>query len=197
MRPLSKSMARWCTAALGTGALAGVAALVWWLQAEPERPKQGAATVSAQAKSPFIARGQLSPPARADELEAEDAPAPRTRVDTTGKQYLEKLFSRTVPNEILRAVSGCYSGEAADFERMTIEFTVELNEGVAMLSDVALLKSADHPQLEECAVDVMRTLTWRQSRAPDMVSKQQIEISVNDLVKRHKQFVRRDEEEND
>lgn len=195
MAPVSKSMPRWLTALLGASLLAGIAVLVWQLRAEPERPKRGA-TASAQPGSRPAPRGQLSPPAKPGEPEVEDAPVAGNSVADTSAQYLEKLFSRTVPNRIMRAVSGCYSGEAGQFERMAIDFTIEFSEGVAMLSEVVVTKSANHPQLEECAADVMRALTWQQSRAPNMVRKEQIEISVNDLVKRHKQFVRQDEEEN-
>jgi hypothetical protein len=102
---------------------------------------------------------------------------------------MEVLLAGTVPQQIMKAAAACYRGEPGRTERMEVDYTLHLRNGVATLADVDFRSSRmNAPRLERCVVDTLRTLTWQDPDAPDVDREMTASISILDLRARAKKF---------
>jgi hypothetical protein len=150
----------------------------------------------APASAPAPARSDPPPPAPTVKR---DQPAPAV-VDTDDDQQLameaavevhsmEVLLAGDVPQEVMRVAAKCYHGEPGDRERMEIDYHLRIRDGIGTLSRVVLRGSQiRNTRLEQCAVEALKTHTWKLDGAPDLDKEMTASISVLDLKKRNRRF---------
>jgi hypothetical protein len=153
---------------------------------------------------PAVKAPPVTPPAPAPA----PAPAPRVQIDTPAPAVvdtdedqslameaavevhsMEVLLAGDVPQEVMRVAAKCYQGEAGDRERMEIDYKLRIRNGVATMSRVVLRGSQIRStRLEQCAVEALKTHTWKLDGAPDLDKDMTASISVLDLKKRNRRF---------
>jgi hypothetical protein len=157
----------------------------------------------ATTRSP-VPPGPARPTAAASPVRRPAAPAPAVPVQAAvvppvegvpegfgpGSPYWqlnEKVWDSTVPDDVERieriAAEECYRGEPGRHERLELRYTVRVRSGIAEIEDLRVVSSQFSQQLEQCIVNEVRDLRWREGTM-DRDEQSQAEISILDLQKR-------------
>jgi len=101
---------------------------------------------------------------------------------------MERKLWGGLQQRVMRAAAECYEDEPGRYERMEINYTLRFEGGEGSLEDVELESSEiGQPRLEQCVVDAVAAMTWRDRRAPNLVKKMSSSISILDMQKRRRE----------
>jgi hypothetical protein len=169
---MSNKMKTWSLAGLAGVILVGLALLIWNLRsggsgsATPEA-SAGSRSSTAGAVGSRGRPGAVGVPGGEAAAPGDDTPA-QLSPDEHDSIDMERILQGEAPRRVRAAAAVCYDGTFSSYKELErqdksidIEYTLMLKNGTYSLQDVKLTDSLGKPKLEDCVVEEVSAISWK------------------------------------